>query len=149
MLFLLRSVLLSHLITLKHCKMSTDGREYAALLKNRTWHLVPPRQGVNFIDSKWVFKLKRKPNGSIDRYKARLVAKGFKQRYGIDYEDIFSPVIKPAIVRLILSLAVSRGWSLRQLDVQNDFLHGFLEENVYMSLPQAMKIPVLHIIFAS
>ena len=109
--------------------------EIVALRKNKTWHLVPPRQGKNLIDCKWVFRIKRKADGTIDRYKARLVAKGFKQRYGIDYEDTFSPVVKAATIRLVLSIAVSRGWSLRQLDVQNAFLHGVLEEEVYMKQP--------------
>ena len=59
--------------------------EYMALMKNKTWHLVPPQKGRNIIDCKWVYKIKRKSDGSLDRYKARLVAKGFKQRYGIDY----------------------------------------------------------------
>jgi histone deacetylase 1/2 len=109
--------------------------EYQALLKNKTWHLVPLPKGKNIIDCKWVFKVKRKADGTIDRYKARLVAKGFKQRYGIDYENTFIPVVKAATIRLILSIAVSRGWTLRQLDVQNVFLHGILEEEVYMRQP--------------
>lgn len=109
--------------------------EFGALLKNKTWHLVPPQQGKNVIDCKWVYKIKKKPDGMIDRYKARLVAKGFKQRYGIDYEDTFSPVVKAATIRLVLSIAMSRGWTLRQLDVQNAFLHGVLEEEVFMKQP--------------
>ncbi|XP_066396527.1 uncharacterized protein [Miscanthus floridulus] len=115
-------------------KLAMDA-EYNALINNKTWHLVPPKRGINVIDCKWVYKVKRKSDGSLDRYKARLVAKGFRQRYGIDYEDTFSPVVKPATIRTILSIAVSRGWSLRQLDVQNAFLHGYLEEDVYMKQP--------------
>jgi hypothetical protein len=76
--------------------------EYDALMTNKTWTLVPPSPHKNIIDCKWVYHVKRRADGNMDRYKARLVAKGFKQRYGIDYEDTFSPIV--------LSLTVSRNW---------------------------------------
>jgi hypothetical protein len=109
--------------------------EYSILVRNQTWHLVPPASGCNLIDSKWVFKIKRNAEDIIDRNKARMVIKVFKQRRGIDYDDTFSPVIKFATIRLVLSIAISRVWCIRQLDVQNTFLHGVLEEEVYMKQP--------------
>jgi hypothetical protein len=115
--------------------------EFHALMKNETWRLVPPHPGLNLIDSKWVFKTKRHSDGFIERYKARLVAKGFKQRYGMDYKDTFSPVVKPATIRLLLILVVAKGWHLRQLDVQNAFLHGVFEEEVYMRQPPGFVDP--------
>lgn len=124
---------LSDALANKDWKQAMD-EEYSALVKNKTWYLVPRQAGRNIVDCKWVYKIMRKPDGSIDRYKARLVAKGFKQRYGIDYEDTFSPVVKAATIRTVLSIAVSYGWSLRQLDVKNAFLHGYLEE-VFMRQP--------------
>jgi histone deacetylase 1/2 len=118
----------------KDWKNAMDA-EYMALIKNKTWHLVPPHKGQNLIDCKWVWKIKRKADGTIDHYKGRLVAKGYKQRYDIDYEDTFSPVVKSATIGLILSIVVSRSWAIRQLDVQNAFLHGVLEDDVYMKQP--------------
>ncbi|WVZ55440.1 hypothetical protein U9M48_006100 [Paspalum notatum var. saurae] len=109
--------------------------EYSALIKNQTWDLVPPQKGMNLIDSKWVYKVKRKSDSSVDRFKARLVAKGFKQQHGIDYFETFSPVVKPTTVRTILTVAVSRGWHLHQIDIQNSFLHGYLQETVFMRQP--------------
>ena len=111
--------------------------EFDALQRNNTWKLVPRPAHGNVVGSKWVFKTKYLPDGSIDKHNARLVARGFTQRFGVDYEDTFSPVVKPATVRLVLSLAVSRGWHLRQIDVNNAFLHGFLDEEVYMQQPGA------------
>jgi hypothetical protein len=113
--------------------------EFSALQANQTWRLVRPVPGANIIDSKWVFKVKQKSDGSIERYKARLVAKGFKQRYGLYYEDTFNPVVKPTTIRLLLSMALTHGWCLWQLDIQNAFLHEILEEEVYMRQPRGFE----------
>ena len=113
--------------------------EVQALHENATWTLVPRPHGQNIIGCKWVYKLKQHADGSIDKYKARLVARGFTQQYGIDYMDTFSPVVKPATVRLVLSLAVSRDWHLRQVDISNAFLHGVLTETAYMQQPPGFQ----------
>jgi histone deacetylase 1/2 len=109
--------------------------EFDALLQNGTWNLVPKPSNANLVGCKWVYWIKRKANGDIDRFKARHVAKGFYQQEGVDFSETFSPVVKPTTVRLVLSLAVSRGWPLRQIDVQNAFLHGYLHKDVYMAQP--------------
>ena len=109
--------------------------EFDALQKQGTWSLVPPPPYKNIVGCKWVYKLKRHSDVTIAKYKARLVAKGFHQQQGADYDETFSPVVKPPTVRLILSLAVSQNWPLRQLDVKNAFLHGTLKEEVYMTQP--------------
>jgi hypothetical protein len=115
--------------------MEAMQQEFDALLSNQTWTLCPRPIHHNVIRNKWVFKTKRKVDGTVERFKARLVAKGFDQRSGIDYIDTFSPVIKPSTVRIILALAVHFDWPIRQLDVSNAFLQGHLTEEVYMEQP--------------
>ncbi|GJR76087.1 retrotransposon protein, putative, ty1-copia subclass [Tanacetum coccineum] len=115
--------------------------EYDALMKNGTWSLVPRASTTNVVDGKWVYRLKRDKNGAIIRYKARFVAKGFRQQPGIDFHETFSPVVKSTTIRAVLSLAVTNDWPLRQLDIQNAFLHGNLKEQVYMKQPPGFIDP--------
>jgi hypothetical protein len=110
-------------------------KEYEALLSTSTWDLVPRPPGANVVMGKWILKHKLKADGSLEWYKARWVLRGFTQSLGVDYDETFSPVIKPATVWIMLTLAVSKGWPVHQLDVKNAFLHGTLSETVYCSQP--------------
>lgn len=112
------------------------GEEFDTVLANGTWFLCPRPQHQHVIYNKWVYKIKQKQDGSIDRYKARLVSKGFDQEDGIDFTETFNPVIKPSTIWVIIAFAVQFNWSVRQLDVSNVFLHGVLLEEVYMEQPR-------------
>ncbi|GJT09985.1 ribonuclease H-like domain-containing protein [Tanacetum coccineum] len=96
--------------------------EYNALVKNGTWLLVPRPAGVNMVRSMWLFKHKFHVDGTLSRYKARLVANGSSQQLGVDFDETFSPVVKPATIHTVFSLAISRQWPIHQLDVKNAFL---------------------------
>ena len=108
-------------------------QEYDALLKNKSWNLVPAPPNANIIDCKWVYKLKHNLDCPIARYKARLVAKGFSQTHGLDYFETFSPIVKVSTIIIAFALSISYNQTIRQLDVQNALLNGDLQEQVFMS----------------
>ena len=97
------------------------NEEFDVLLRNSTWTLVHPQPTQNIIGCKWIFRVKRNLDGSVAWYKIRLVAKGFNQCLGVDFHDTFSPIVKPTTIRVILTIVVSKGWHLRQLDINNFF----------------------------
>ena len=106
--------------------------ELDALSKNHTWDLVTLPPGKSVVGCKWIYKIKTRSDGSIERYKTRLVAKGFTQKYGIDYEETFAPIACISFVHALLAIAASSKWDLFQMDVKNAFLNGDLSEEVYM-----------------
>jgi hypothetical protein len=108
---------------------------YHALLDNDPWDLVPPPRNANIFSSKWVFRHKLNPDGSLDRYKACWMLRGFFQGQGIDFDKTFNPFFKPATVRIILSITLSLKWETRQIDVKNAFLNDKLAEVIYSHQP--------------
>ncbi|KAL0291613.1 UNVERIFIED_CONTAM: Retrovirus-related Pol polyprotein from transposon TNT 1-94 [Sesamum radiatum] len=119
--------------------------ELQALKTNHTWELVPLPPDKTAIGCRWVFKLKLKADGSVDRHKARLVVKGYKQVEGSYYNESFSPVAKAVIVRLFLALAAAFDWHIYQFDVNNAFLHGYLDEEIFMEAPEGYQVPEGHV----
>jgi hypothetical protein len=117
------------------------NEEFDAFLKNGTWSLVLPSPAMNIVGSKWVFRNKRKADGEIERYKARLVAKGFHQQPEIDFVETYSLVVKPITIRTVLAIVVSASWEIRQVDLNHAFLHGLLQETVYMAKPPGFQHP--------
>ncbi|WVZ70679.1 LOW QUALITY PROTEIN: hypothetical protein U9M48_019322 [Paspalum notatum var. saurae] len=117
------------------------AEEIAALERTGTWDLVPTPSHVRPITCKWVYKVKTRSDGSLERYKARLVARGFQQEHGRDYDETFAPVAHMTIVRALLVVASVREWSISQLDVKNAFLNGELREEVYMQPPPGYSVP--------
>ena len=118
-------------------------------MRNNTWKLVPQPHKRPVIGCKWIYKTKPSADGTPPKYKAHLVAKGFLQEGGIDYHETFSPVIKVTTIRLLLSLAISKKWHIRQLDLSNAFLHRVLHELIYMDQPQGFQNQNIHIMFVN
>ncbi|GJV49096.1 putative RNA-directed DNA polymerase [Tanacetum coccineum] len=117
------------------------NKEMKALYDNDTWEITELPLGRKSIGGKWVFKIKYRSSGDIERYKARYVVKGYNQKEGIDFDETFSPVVKIVTVRCLINLAVQNSWPLFQLDVNNAFLYGDLSETVYMDLPEGYFSP--------
>uniref|UniRef100_A0A2N9HWF1 Reverse transcriptase Ty1/copia-type domain-containing protein n=1 Tax=Fagus sylvatica TaxID=28930 RepID=A0A2N9HWF1_FAGSY len=120
--------------------------EMDALEANETWDIVPLPTSQPVVGSKWVYSVKLKSDGSLDRYKARLVAQGFSQEYGIDYDETFAPVAKMTTVRTLIAISAIRDWDIFQMDVKNAFLNGDLSETVYMRPPPGSSIASPHMV---
>ena len=115
---------------------ATVDSEYNSLIENKTWKLVELPPGRKAIGCKWVFKVKHRMDGRVERFKARIVAKGYAQKYGIDYDESFSPVVRVSSIRVLLAFAVQNNMLIHQMDVVTAFLNGKLDEEIYMQQPE-------------
>lgn len=109
--------------------------EFGAMIKSRSWNLVPRPPKVNIVRSMWLLRHKYNADGVLNRHKTRLVANGKSQEQGVDFTETFTLVVKPATIRTVLNVGVGLDWPIHQLDVKNAFLQGDLEETVYMHQP--------------
>ena len=114
--------------------------ELDALSKQHTWNLVTLPLEKSVVGCKWIYKIKTRSDGSIERYKTHLVAKGFTQEYGIDYEETFAPAARISFVRALLAVVAASKWDLFKMDVKNTFLNGDLSEEFYMQPPPGLSV---------
>ena len=113
-----------------------------SVLSNHTWESADLPPGNKPLGSKWIFKRKTKPDGTIDKYKARVVVKGYTQKKGLDYFDTYSPVTRITSIRILIALAAVHDLKINQMDVKTTFLNGELEEEIYMEQPEGFIVPV-------
>ena len=104
--------------------------EYDSIVRNNAWEIVPRLVDKSMVGSRWIYKVKKVVDGSVEKYKARFVAQGFSQIEGIDYEETFAPVTQYSSIRTILALLAQMGWHIHQMDVKTAFLNGIIEEEV-------------------
>lgn len=113
--------------------------EITSIEENKIWELMNLPAGAKVIRVKWVFKTKFNKKGEIDKFKARLVAKSYHQKYGVYFHEVFAPVARWDIIRMILMLAAEKEWKVLQLDVESAFLHGELNKDVYVEQPKGFE----------
>ena len=116
------------------------AHEIHALQSNGTWDISPLPPDKKALGCKWIYKIKYHSDGSVEHFKARLVVLGNHQVEGIDYDETFAPMANMVTICTILAVAVAKDWELHQMDVHNAFLHGDLEEAVYMKLPPGFLV---------
>lgn len=115
--------------------------EKQSWLVNDIWEMVECPDGITPVDTRWVYKIKYNPDGSVSRFKSRLVARGFKQQFGVDFNETFAPVAKFPSIRLLFSLAAAKGWQVHQMDVKTAFLCSEIDTDVYVQVPDGLDIP--------
>lgn len=132
----------SYTEAVKHtCWKKAIKAEIEAIKANHTWEIVDLHFETVHIDCKIVYKIKHKANGDLEIFKVIIVAKGFTQQEWVDYIDMFSPIEKMNIIRVLLALIATNSWLFQQMDMNNAFLHGDLTEEIYMNLPKGYHIP--------
>ena len=121
--------------------MDAINDEMASHHKSDTWEIVTRTADMNVLSGKWVFRVKRGPNGRIQRFKARWVVRGFEQQQGIDYNETFASVVRQKTYRVLFALAAIHDWEIEQMDVKTAFLYGDIDEEVYVELPTGREQP--------
>ena len=114
--------------------------EYASIIKNNVWEVVPRPEGKSVVTSKWLYKIKHAVDGIIEKFKVRFVARGFSQIEGVDYDETFAPVAMYTSIWSLIYIAAEMGWQIHQMDVKTTFLNGLIEEEVYAEQPQGFEV---------